>query len=106
MLQKQLHYAFGSPAIAVQLGMQFRAMKSGERASYLIRIRTDQLIPSGIDCLYPLGFVTRGQAGYAVKIRLLLHAAGIGNNRLRGLFKSNHIDERYRVDYLDGAKTA
>jgi hypothetical protein len=55
------------------------------------RVCTDQQIPAGLHGFHPLGLLTQRQAGYAKKVGLFLHTAGIGQNECSVFFENEHI---------------
>jgi hypothetical protein len=46
----------------------------------------------------PLGLVPQRHAGHAQEVRLLLHAAGIGQHHARRLFERQHVQVSHRLD--------
>jgi len=59
---------------------------------------SDQDVPTRLDGLRPLRTVAKGDAGTAGEVRLLLHPAGVGHDRLRVLFQDQHLEVAHWID--------
>jgi len=59
----------------------------------LLRVRTYHLIPPGFNSFHPFSFVPQCDTGNALKIRLFLYTAGVGEYDASVLFHLHHVQK-------------
>src|SRR5260370_10041763 len=93
-----LDHALGRVAVAEQ----GRSRRGGPELAHLARdgaaVAPHEHVPPAVHCFGPLGGVPDCDARAARKVRLLLHAAGVGDDDLRALFQDQHLQVADRVD--------
>ena len=73
------------------------ARRLGER----VGVDADEHVPAGVDRLDPLGLLAQRHAGHPPEVRLALHAAGVGRDRLRAALELQHPRVGDRLDEPD-----
>jgi len=79
-------------------GGRFEVLDGGDDA---VAFSAGQDVPAGRDGFHPFRFITQGNTGNLQPVSLFLHAAGVGKEDARGLFKGDDVEI---ADWVDDPK--